>query len=286
MKTETAGGAVLLTGDAGGMGQAAALALTKAGYGVIGLDLRRPSGEVPWRHMDCDLTSEEDVASAAEALGRENVRLTAVLHHAGIYLLDSLLEIPARDFSRLMEINLGAVCRVNRLLLPLLGAGARIVIVSSELAPLDPLPFTGLYGLSKTALEAYAKSLRMEAQLLGIRVTVIRPGAVRTGLLDDSQRALARFTERTKLYPVNAERFRRIVERVETRAVPPERVAALDLRILRSRRPRYTYCLNRNPGLLLLSALPLTWQTAVIRRILTGRSGTGKAADIQTIKGD
>lgn len=62
----------------------------------------------------------------------------------------------------------------------MLANGGRIVITSSELAPLDPLPFTGLYAITKSAVEKYAYSLRMELSLHGISVSVIRPGAVNT----------------------------------------------------------------------------------------------------------
>ena len=82
--------------------------------------------------------------------------------------------------------------------------------------------FTGIYAVTKGALDKYAYSLRMELQLLGISVVVLRPGAVDTGLLDDSTRALGRFCENTELYPVNAGKFRSIVEKVEARKIPPE----------------------------------------------------------------
>ena len=42
---------------------------------------------------------------------------------------------------------------------------SRIIITTSELAPLDPLPFTCIYGITKAALEKYAFSLRMETNL-------------------------------------------------------------------------------------------------------------------------
>ena len=62
--------------------------------------------------------------------------------------------------------------------------------------------------ISKAALEKYAFSLRMEMQLTGHSVSVIRPGAVKTGLLAVSTEGLERFCQNTKLYPCNAARFR------------------------------------------------------------------------------
>jgi len=107
-------------------------------------------------------------------------------------------------------------------------------MTTSELAPLDPLPFTGLYAVTKGALDKYAYSLRMELQLLDIPVSVLRAGAVKTKMLDVSTDALDRFCEKTALYTCNAKRFRNIVNRVEARCVPPEKIAAKTLKILKN----------------------------------------------------
>jgi hypothetical protein len=109
----------------------------------------------------------------------------------------------------------------------MLQKGSRIIITSSELAPLDPLPFNGIYGITKSVLEKYAFSLRMETNLLGIPVSIIRPGAVNTGLLDASTKAISRFVENTKMYKCNAEKFGKIVDSVESRHIPPEKIADL-----------------------------------------------------------
>ena len=161
-----------------------------------------------------------------------------------------------------------AACRVNRLFTPLMAAGSRVVFITSELAPLHPLPFTGVYAVTKKALEAVAASLRTELALRDIAVTIVRPGAVATPLLGDSTRALDRFCEHTTHYRVNAARFRRIVDSVESRSVPPERVAEKVHGALTAKRPKRLYNLNRNPLLLLLNALPVGLQEWVLVRIL------------------
>ena len=142
------------------------------------------------------------------------------------------------------------------------------MITTSELAPLDPLPFTGLYAVTKSALDKYAYSLRMEVQLLGISVSVLRPGAVQTDMLGVSTSDLDKFCENTKLYACNATRFKRIVEGVEAKKVPAEKVAKKTLKILKAKRPRYVYNLNRNPLLRLLNVLPCRMQTWIIKQVL------------------
>lgn len=258
----------LITGVAGGMGRATAELLLRAGWAVWGLDLREPAALPGLRFLQTDLTDPASVEAAAEALRAEAVRLDAVVHLAGLYDLDSLVEIDEAAWDRIFQVNLYGPWRVNRAVLPLLAPEARIVITTSELAPLDPLPFTGLYAVTKAALDKYAAALRMELQLLGHRVVVLRPGAVDTGLLDVSTARLTAFCANTTHYAPNAARFRRIVDRVEARKVPPERVAELVLRVLTCRGLRPVYSLNRNPLLLLMNALPTRLQCGIIRQIL------------------
>ena len=258
----------VITGAAGGMGLAAARRLIDAGWGVFGLDQHEPQPTPGLHFLHADLTDEAGTAACLDAIRTETDRIDAVIHMSGIYDLDSLIEMDPEALRRVFEVNLFAVARTNRILLPLLGQGSRILITTSELAPLDPLPFTGIYAVSKAALDRYAYSLRMELQLLGIDVAVLRPGAVRTGMLDVSMSKLDGFCARTTHYRVNADRFRRIVGRVEARKIPPGRIADLVLRAVSVRRPRYVYSVNRNPLLLLLNALPDRWQTGIIGRIL------------------
>lgn len=266
----------LITGVAGGMGRAAAERLLREGWAVWGLDLREPGNLPGLRFLRTDLTDPASVEAAAGALNAAGVRLNALVHLAGLYDLDSLVELDEAAWDRVFQVNLYGPWRVNRALLPLLAPAARIIITTSELAPLDPLPFTGLYAVTKAALDKYAAALRMELQLLGHRVVVLRPGAVDTGLLDVSTARLEAFCAHTAHYAPNAARFRRIVDRVEARKIPPERVAELVLRVLTCRSPRAVYTINRNPLLLLMNALPIGVQCGIIRQILKTPTASGQ----------
>ena len=256
-------GNYLVTGANGGMGKAICARLIDEGHRVWGLDLNEAEGVIK-----TDITDTQSVLAACERVKTEAGSLDGIIHAAGVYDLNSLVEMPENDIMRDIDVNLLGAFRVNRTFLPLLGGHGRIVIISSELAPLHPLPFTGVYAVTKTALEQYASALNMELQLLGHRVVVIRPGAVNTGMLPASTRKLDAFCEHTRLYRLNAARFKRIVDKVETRSVPPEKIASVVSRALSSPRPRLVYNVNRNPLLLLMNVLPKRAQLAIIRRIL------------------
>ena len=107
---------------------------------------------------------------------------------------------------------------------------------------------------------------------MGIGISVLRAGAVETGMLGVSTDALDKFCQKTELYSCNAERFKSIVERVEARCVPPEKIAKRSAKILSRRSPKFAYSINRNPLLLLLNALPKRIQLWAIKMVLKNKN--------------
>ena len=259
---------VLITGAYGGMGRKAVEAFAEAGYGVFALDRKVEEPQKNVFPIEVDVTDMQSVQTAYKQVCEKTNELFAILHFAGLYTLDSLVEIEEKEFVGAFDVNVFGVYRVNKTFLPLLKAGSRVLITTSELAPLDPLPFTGLYAVTKSALDKYAYSLRMELQLLGISVIVLRPGAVDTGMLGVSTAKLDAFCDTTKLYTCNAARFKGIVEKVEARKILPQKIAKKALKIVQKRKPKYVYTVNRNPLLLLLNVLPQRLQTWIIKQIL------------------
>ena len=258
----------MVTGAYGGMGRKTVELLQKQGFCVIAVDKTIDAAENHVIPLQVDITDAESVNRAFEKVKTITDELYAIVHFAGIYLLDSLVEIESDHFAHAFKVNLFGALLINKTFLPLLKNGSRIVMTTSELAPLDPLPFTGIYAVTKGALDKYAYSLRMELQLLGIYVSVLRAGAVNTGMLGVSTDSLDRFCANTKLYSCNAERFKNIVKSVEAKCVPPEKIAQKTQKILKQKNPKFAYNINRNPLLLLLNALPKKFQFRIIKQIL------------------
>ena len=114
----------------------------------------------------------------------------------------------------------------------------------------------------------------MELQLKNIFVSVLRAGAVDTDMIGVSTAQLDAFCNNTKLYSCNAKRFKKIVDSVEARRVPPEKVAKKLLKILNQKKVRFAYALNRNPLLILFDCLPKSWRFCLIRSILKDNDST------------
>ena len=259
---------VLVTGAYGGMGRKTAELFKSKGFCVFALDKNVGTAEENIIPLCADITDEASVKSAFQKVKEVTGELYAIVHFAGVYMLDSLVEMPTDGFEKIFKVNLLGAFLVNKTFLPLLKNGSRIIITTSELAPLDPLPFTGIYAVTKSALDKYAYSLSMELQLLGIKVSVIRAGAVCTGMLGVSTDSLDRFCQNTKLYSCNAKRFKSIVDRVEARSIAPEKLAIKAYNNSKKNNPKFAYSINRNPLLLLLNALPKRLQLWIIGLVL------------------
>lgn len=263
---------VLITGISGGVGFATAQRFIKDGYSVFGLDIKAPSETLDGlTFIQADLTNQKDIDTAFNLIKEKDIKLDSIISTAGIYDLNSLVEISEEEFIKVFNINAFSMYRINKTFLPLLNEGGKIVMVSSELGPLDPLPFTGIYAISKSLIEQYAYSLRMELQLLGYKVVLIRPGAIDTGLIDISQEKLDKFVNGTKLYKFGSKKFKKVVDSVESKKIPPSKVANLIYKANGKKNPKYIYKINRNFGLLLLNFLPKRLQNYIIRKILTSK---------------
>lgn len=260
---------VLITGAASGIGRAAADCFATAGHTVYALDRQRIKPAPRIHPLTADVTSEEELLAVADALRIDGVTLDAILTVAGIHTMASLVESEPQDILGLLEVNLLGTMLTCRLFHPLLKRDGRIVLLTSEVGTYDPLPFNGLYTVSKNALESYAQALRQELNLLGQRVITVRPGAVSTPLALGTPGGARVLAENTRLFKREAPSFARLTERFMGVPVEPAVIGRLLLRVTEKKHPRLSYAKHRHTGLVLLSALPKRVQCAVVKWLVT-----------------
>ncbi|MCL6637956.1 MAG: SDR family oxidoreductase [Alicyclobacillus sp.] len=186
---------VVLIGGSGGIGQAAARRFAQAGAHVVlvarGQEaLERAAAQVHQAGGQASiLTADVSQPGAATALakqveqtlGRVDVLVygAAVFHAAPVTALD--LDVARRA----MDINYWGAVYAVQAFLPLVRAGQRkcIALVSSLSVHCTPAFFTA-YAAPKHALHGFALSLRQELAPEGIRVVLVAPGPVDTGLIE------------------------------------------------------------------------------------------------------
>ena len=192
----------VITGSASGMGRATALKLAKNGWYVFSLDIKS-SGETHENieEIKVDVTDMESIVSAYNIVKAKTDKIDALINFAGIIMMNSLIEIKEEDFVRIFNINLFGVYRVNKTFFSLIQKGkGKVIITTSELAQNKILPFNAIYAISKKALDAYSQGLTMELGLLNIPVITLRPGAVETPILVDSNKEMEELNSNTELY--------------------------------------------------------------------------------------
>lgn len=260
---------VLVTGGAGGLGQCVARYFASKGYRVFVCDIKKTSyKQNNLISIAMDIRNMNSVMSAFKKVRKHTDHLDAVVNCAGIYNMDSLVEIGESDFTNIFNINLIGAYRVNKAMLPLLQNGGRIIIITSEVAALKPLPFNGLYSITKIALESYAHSLRLELSLIGIPVITVRPGAFKTRILNNADKAMRRMCKNTELYKTSASRFETIMHRVMSKAMKPEHLAKIIYKSVTDEHYSYVYKINANPLLKLANLLPDRLMIWALKRLL------------------
>lgn len=133
-----------------------------------------------------DVTSDDLGAALAHALGERKVDV--IVCNAGVLLRDNVDALDL-DGARLQyEVNALGPLRVVSALLPRLGEGAKIGLVSSKAGSIGDGPTGGMYGyrMSKAALNMAGANLAHELAPRGIHVVVLHPGFVRTEMTGGS----------------------------------------------------------------------------------------------------
>jgi NAD(P)-dependent dehydrogenase (short-subunit alcohol dehydrogenase family) len=172
----------IVTGAAGGIGEATARALQAAGYRVFGTYRRSPATRLTGvEYLACDVTSDEAVQTAVGQVLAKAGRVDLLINNAGVGLIAGAEESSVEQAKSLFDVNLFGVFRLTKAVLPAMrrqGSG-RIVNISSVMG-LIPAPFMALYAASKHALEGYSESLDHETRSSGIRVVLVEPAYTRT----------------------------------------------------------------------------------------------------------
>lgn len=257
---------ILITGTASGIGLAAANYYKEKGHTVFCVDIKRSENDEA--SFEADIRDENKLVGIKERLKADGVELDAIVTVAGVHTMAALAESNFSDIKRLVDINLLGTMLTVRVFHELLSKQGRVVIVTSEVATYTPMPFNGLYNVSKTALDCYADALRQELNLLGQKVIAVRPGAVQTPLAASSADSTERLAESTVLYSAESKHFASLVKKFTGTPMPPERFAKTLYRATTSKHPRLAYSKHRNIGLVLLNVLPKRLQCFIIKFLL------------------
>ena len=181
---------VLVTGGTRGIGRAISLRFAREGASVLavyvrGMDTAESLTEQATEEglevqcLQADLQRPSGFDKIEEALKEREWGLSSLVHCAATGVHKKAAEFTARDLKWVFSLNVDAYITLVPRLLEHFDDGGSIVAVSSK-GGTKAVPYYGLVGASKGALEAYSRQLAMELAERRIRVNIVTPGAVLT----------------------------------------------------------------------------------------------------------
>jgi len=189
---------ILITGAGGGLGSTAALALAQQGAHIVLLDKSIPKLEKTYDAIvesgapkptlypfDIAGANEVQYEELAVTLDKTYGSLQGLLHSAVELSAFTPIEIhETKDWGHTLNVNLNAPFLLCRVLLPVLKKSEHASIVfTSDSMVRNPKAYSGAYGVSKIALEGFAKILADELESKQkIRVNTLVPGAINSPL--------------------------------------------------------------------------------------------------------
>ena len=183
------GRTALVTGARSGIGRAAAVALAEAGADLLlwghrdnldetAAEAARYGGKV--RTVVADLGDAEAVQRTAERVLAEH-EVQILVNNAGIIRRGPALDMPDRDWSDVLQVNLNSVFQLSKLFGgPMCERGSgKIINIASMLSFQGGVNVTA-YTVSKHAVAGLTRALANEWAPLGVNVNAVAPGYVAT----------------------------------------------------------------------------------------------------------
>lgn len=178
-----------ITGASSGFGkELARLVLSRGDNAVITARRLEPLQEIATAHsgralaLQLDVTDATSRASALKTALEQFGRIDVLANIAGAGAYGALEEFTSEQIRANMELNFFAAAELSREILPhMRGRQSGHILNLTSIAGLVAFPGNGLYNASKFALEGFTEALHHEVKPFGVRVTLIEPGAFRTG---------------------------------------------------------------------------------------------------------
>jgi NAD(P)-dependent dehydrogenase (short-subunit alcohol dehydrogenase family) len=176
----------IITGGAGGCGDAAARLFTAEGakVGIIDRDAARGealAAEIGAAFAQADVAEEDQVIAAVQsitdAIGPANV----LFNHAGTLIVKAFLDMTVTEWDWLMAVNVRSMFLTTRAVLPgMIASGGGSIICTSSVSAIAATPMEVLYDTTKGACHMFARAIAVEFRDRNIRCNAVCPGFIRT----------------------------------------------------------------------------------------------------------
>ncbi|MBZ6384364.1 MULTISPECIES: SDR family NAD(P)-dependent oxidoreductase [Pantoea] len=188
---------VIITGGAGGIGEAVCRRFAREGAQVwildsnaraaaaLAEDISAAGGRARWQAVD--LSSREAIAAFVSELKAQESRIDVLINNAGINRRGALLDLSETDWEETFTVNLDALFHMCRAVLPhMIAQGGGAIVNTASQWGLHPAPGHIAYNTSKAAVAAFTLNLARDYAPAKVRVNAVCPGEVRTPMLESN----------------------------------------------------------------------------------------------------
>jgi NAD(P)-dependent dehydrogenase (short-subunit alcohol dehydrogenase family) len=227
---------ILVTGSTSGFGRLMVETLARQGY-IVFAGMRAVAGRnapaaedlralaererLTVHSVELDITDDASVEQAIKSIVEITGRLDVVVNNAGISYSGPLEAYTPEQVQQQFETNVFGMLRVNRAALPhMRKQGSGLLLQIGAIGGRVALPFLGLLGATKFALEGLTESYRDELAPFGIDAAIIEPGTFPTPIGAKDQ--IAADTERAAIYQAGMDAFMTPFFAENRSATPPD----------------------------------------------------------------
>lgn len=186
----------VVTGASGGIGFELCKQLSGKGYEVIAIARSQSDELARLNHVHAafgiDVTETNKTLKSIQTLLGER-KIDLVIQNAGVFLDETLDNMNLDTIQKQMQINAYAPLMLTHALLPLMNSPSKVAMITSRMGSIGDNTSGAYYGYraSKAALNAFAKSLRIDLAPRNIDVAVLHPGFVSTKMVGFAQDAIS-----------------------------------------------------------------------------------------------
>ncbi len=185
----------IVTGGASGIGRALCEELGRRGAIAIVADVNAEGAQQVADAMTAmgkkayatrvDVSQAKDVQSLVDETVSAHGRLDYMFNNAGIGIAGEMRDMDLDHWRRILDVNLwGVIYGTTAAYQVMVEQGFGHIVNTASGAGLFPLPMGTAYATTKYAVVGLSTSLRPEAAALGVKVSVVCPGVIRTGIFD------------------------------------------------------------------------------------------------------
>lgn len=201
---------IVITGASSGIGQGLKEIFEKKGDVVIDISTNG-------RDYQCDVGDHKKLKKVFDDIYLNHGEIDMLITCAGYGISGAIELLKEEDTKKQFDVNFFGTANACKYVIPMMKKRGKIIIIASATA-FFPLPFKAYYCASKSAVDSFAQSLRMELSQTKIQVTSICPGDIRTNFSQNR----VKIYETNERYGSSIELSTKPTERTEKRRMSPE----------------------------------------------------------------